>query len=313
MGAVPIYDLTTLLTTIASISASFVAILGGFIASKLISISENRSSTLDKLRSLDKEISVKISLKESLQDENNESDALDFIDANFLSFARNGDLDKLYTSLSSPSIEKEAMRPFWNIGQEVLSQYNNALQSHNYKTADEIQAIILKQYTCHLNFISDLFKVIQRQLEIFEHEQQQKIHSSSNSIYDRLSLTSASLFIPPPEVRSTLWDKNRYESNTQRIAEITNDLQLLNLQKKQYEFSIPSLKHPKGMISGLFIFAFITVTSIVIPIALIPFCTESYTLYLFVRYIFIILFVTDLLLILVYLMRLLNWKEIKEV
>ena len=83
MGAVPIYDLTTLLTTIASISASFVAILGGFIASKLISISENRSSTLDKLRSLDKEISVKISLKESLQDENNESDALDFIDANF--------------------------------------------------------------------------------------------------------------------------------------------------------------------------------------------------------------------------------------
>ena len=174
MGAVPIYDLTTLLTTIASISASFVAILGGFIASKLISISENRSSTLDKLRSLDKEISVKISLKESLQDENNESDALDFIDANSLSFARNGDLDKLYTSLSSPSIEKEAMRPFWNIGQEVLSQYNNALQSHNYKTADEIQAIILKQYTCHLNFISDLFKVIQRQLEIFEHEQQQK-------------------------------------------------------------------------------------------------------------------------------------------
>ena len=84
------------------------------------------------------------------------------------------------------------------------------------KTADEIQAIILKQYTCHLNFISDLFKVIQRQLEIFEHEQQQKIHSSSNSIYDRLSLTSASLFIPPPEVRSTLWDKNRYESNTQK-------------------------------------------------------------------------------------------------
>ena len=67
------------------------------------------------------------------------------------------------------------------------------------------------------------------------------------------------------------------------------------------------------MISGLFIFAFITITSIVIPIALIPFCTESYTLYLFVRYIFIILFVTDLLLILVYLMRLLNWKEIKEV
>ena len=63
MGAVPIYDLTTLLTTIASISASFVAILGGFIASKLISISENRSSTLDKLRSRDKEISVKISLK----------------------------------------------------------------------------------------------------------------------------------------------------------------------------------------------------------------------------------------------------------
>lgn len=44
-----IYDLTPLLTTIAAASASIVAILGGFIASKLISISTERDAVSSKI------------------------------------------------------------------------------------------------------------------------------------------------------------------------------------------------------------------------------------------------------------------------
>ena len=43
------YDLTATLTTIAAASASFVAILGGFIASKLIAVSGEREETINKL------------------------------------------------------------------------------------------------------------------------------------------------------------------------------------------------------------------------------------------------------------------------
>lgn len=112
MESTAIYDLTTLLTTIASISASFVAILGGFIASKLITISGERASTLEKIHSLNEEITVKTALKESLQYENDESDALDFIDSNFVSLARKVNLDDLYPTLSNSSIKKNPSNPF---------------------------------------------------------------------------------------------------------------------------------------------------------------------------------------------------------
>lgn len=79
---IPTYDLTSLLTTISSASASFIAILGGLVASKLLTISSERDAVLTKISELDKEISVKETQKSTLQKENNDSDALDFIESN---------------------------------------------------------------------------------------------------------------------------------------------------------------------------------------------------------------------------------------
>ena len=188
MESTAIYDLTTLLTTIASISASFVAILGGFIASKLITISGERASTLEKIHSLSEEITVKTALKESLQYENDESDALDFIDSNFVSLARKVDLDDLYPTLSNSSIKKESLQPFWDNAQEILLQYHSTLQSGTCKTIDEIKKIIIQQHPTPVGFANDFFDVIQRQLNIIQHEQEKK-HPSSNSIYDKLAHT----------------------------------------------------------------------------------------------------------------------------
>ena len=43
------YDLTTFLATVASVSASIVAILGGLIASKLITINGDREANATKI------------------------------------------------------------------------------------------------------------------------------------------------------------------------------------------------------------------------------------------------------------------------
>lgn len=47
------YDLKTVLTTIAACSASIVAILGGFIASKLIAINAERDEVNTRISELD--------------------------------------------------------------------------------------------------------------------------------------------------------------------------------------------------------------------------------------------------------------------
>ena len=50
------YDLTSILVTISAASASFVAILGGFIASKLLSINGARDAVKEDLENLHNEL-----------------------------------------------------------------------------------------------------------------------------------------------------------------------------------------------------------------------------------------------------------------
>lgn len=52
------YDLTSVLTTIAACSASIVAIIGGFIASRLISINADRDEVNTRLSETEEELSL---------------------------------------------------------------------------------------------------------------------------------------------------------------------------------------------------------------------------------------------------------------
>ena len=61
------HDLTTVLTTIAAASASIVAILGGFIASKLIAISSERSAALERLKQINEELAFHVSERDKFQ------------------------------------------------------------------------------------------------------------------------------------------------------------------------------------------------------------------------------------------------------
>lgn len=82
MGDNDIYDLTTVLTTIAACSASIVAILGGLIASKLIALNAERNETNTRIAELDEEIDFFTEGHDMLQALLNEDDALDFIKEN---------------------------------------------------------------------------------------------------------------------------------------------------------------------------------------------------------------------------------------
>lgn len=89
------YDLTSILTTIAACSASFVAILGGFIASRLISLNAERDEIQTRLSEINEEIVFYEKERNTSQSAIDEDDALDFIIDNIVGI-----------------IEKNPMMPF---------------------------------------------------------------------------------------------------------------------------------------------------------------------------------------------------------
>ena len=101
------YDLTTFLSTIASASSGIVAILGGFIASKLISISGERDTVLLRLKHIEEEIDYRTREREKAQFENDEDDALDFIREHAKDMWNGLSLEDAYKTADAPRISRE--------------------------------------------------------------------------------------------------------------------------------------------------------------------------------------------------------------
>ena len=120
------YELTSVLTTISAASASIVAILGGFIASKLISISGERNAVISKLKEIDDEIAYRTELLENAQYENDEDDALDFIKKHVEHLVEGDSLEEVYDADDSPGIEYEILYPFWAKAEKISLQFKKA-------------------------------------------------------------------------------------------------------------------------------------------------------------------------------------------
>lgn len=111
------YDLTSVLTTIAACSASIVAILGGLIASKLLALNAEREESETRLSEIDEEISFYKEERDKIQATLDEDDALDFIRNNIENLIQRKDIDSIYQEENWPSIEKI---PYVHIGSTRL-------------------------------------------------------------------------------------------------------------------------------------------------------------------------------------------------
>ena len=121
------YDLTAVLTTIAAASASFVAILGGFIASKLIAISGEREENVNRLADIDEEIAYRTEVLEAAQQENTEEDALCFVLDHIDPLMDWYVIDTVYKHEEHPDISLETLRPYWEKARDIVKQYQTAI------------------------------------------------------------------------------------------------------------------------------------------------------------------------------------------
>ena len=80
------YDLTSLLITISAASASFSAILGGIIGSKLLSINGDRDINSQKIDDLTEELILKVERRDRFEYQINENISLEFFSL-FLCFS----------------------------------------------------------------------------------------------------------------------------------------------------------------------------------------------------------------------------------
>ena len=284
-----IYDLTALLTTISAVAASIVAILGGFIASKLISLNSERETVNESIDTLNKDLAFLTSENSKLLQELNEDDAESFILDNIESLLNFDSIENCYSESEQNALTLKQLFPYWTKALNLMEELIPLLQSVPELNSDEIPIALAKKYKDD----SFSYAIIEKAVQKIE-----RLNRKKNSINPILQFDI-------PDVPTIKYWRTKYEetinSNNIKISNLEYDLDKLSQKKK-------SLRSPKGMKLGLCIFAMFSLLCIILLLCFTPFKTDVYNIYIALKCVFIIVFAIGIISIFIYLIFLLKYN-----
>lgn len=273
-------DITSLLLAIASLSASFVAILGGFIASRLITISSERAACSSQLREVSGQLVYYRGIRNIIDTNRSEEDAIRYIYHHMAEMVEGKSLDDVYEEAELQSIDFVELEPLWKRAQEVKAFFDSCLQDKTcLLNSDMIPVTIAEEYTGDL-FAYEFCKLYAG-WEFGDHDFENEPFRETGEWYDR---------------------------DNQKALECTTQMMILEAREKQLTASLNALKKPTGMKAGLIVFASFSFFNIIAPLILTLFSFSGKSA-IVVAAISIMLLTIGLVVTFFYLAWMLKWKE----
>jgi hypothetical protein len=272
-------DISSLLLTIAGASASFVAILGGFIASKLIAINSERDATQSKLKEIKYQKFLTTEERDMLRRSMDEEDAICYIHNHMEDVVSGVALDEVYEENELQLIDFEILLPYWKKAQIYIELFDEHMHADTPKlNSDYIPNDLAEEY------IDDLFA------------------------YEFLKIYAGWGFSDYFEDCEPMTRRDWYDVTKKRVMELNTRAASLNIQEQIYDMDLNRLKQPKGMKIGLLVFALFSVFNIILPLFLsaAPLTGQWYSI---VLYCSIGSLTLGLCATFWYLARMLKWKE----
>jgi hypothetical protein len=272
-------EIASLLFTIAGVSASFVAILGGCIATKLISINQERESYKNKLSEIHFKKLMFTEQRNMYKTAMDEADALCYIQENSDAFVSGCELENIYDENEPHYIEYETLLPYWNQAKLYKAKFDDRLRKGKCDFNDLMIPVDLLEETGEDSFAFHFYAMYARWgfSEYFEESEY--------------------------AIRGEWYENAKQESlnaNTQAL--------MLDIEEQRYEMDLKSLKKPKGMKLGLAIFALFSMVNIILPLvfSMIPISGIWCTIVAFCS---IGLLALGLVSTFLYFAQMLKWKE----
>ncbi len=260
-----IYDLTPMLTTIASCSATIVAILGGFISSKLISINTEKSEVNCRIDEIKEELEYLNKIyTEDLYNSNKEY-ALSFIRDNVDELLEKTPL-KVMGSIRKeerPILSYDDMLPFWDRALNLLS---NLANEYEYNS----EGVPISYAKKEDDFDYEIYLIIRKRVEKLQ--KKKKCSEDSFGMLSSLNIDIDDLITSDAVVGNSILEE-------QNLAHTKNKIDYLELELRQKQNRIKFLQYPKGMSLGVIIFTLFSIFGIIVPLLYVPFSTYEHTVY----------------------------------
>ncbi len=257
-------DYNWLSSATAQCSATIVAILGGFIASRLLTINSERKELGTKIADLDDEISYKEKRIAELERWLLEEDAKDFIRDKTDELVAQISIENVYTAAESSGHDIEEYRQYWVNALKVAQTAQDYFSKHPSDLDRCFDDIARFQLSDMYDLTYDIWKAV------YKSQKSQKIHSPY-----------ANDFSPPFDI-DTFSSGADYSSavdyrENDRELEITEtEIEWLIKQKESYNHRRNALEKPQGMAKGITVFILFSILGIIVPMILMPYAVNQY-------------------------------------
>lgn len=247
-------NLDILLTTVITSTAALVAIIGGFLVSRVIAIASEQSGVKRKLREINNDIRAKEGLIEKANIYLFEDDLADFIEDRQVikGLLNEKNLEQIVEEVDFERLSIEELRPHFKQLQEILGD----ILDGGEVTLDDLKK---KQELKHPERESWYEKVIEG-IEALAGEQS-SFQPSWMDLGKNLS---------PPRVNI------EYNEKKKELGQLEAERTILLAQKEEQERILQDFGKPKYVMSGLLVLAYASIVGMIYPSTLLPYPTDTY-------------------------------------
>ena len=293
-------DPNWLLSTCSQSAATIVAIMGGFLISKIIGLSSEKEGIINQIADVESQTKFKKEMQNELQIKILSADIEEFIDdcsfdiieiavghylknANFVGF----DLpfQKYFIENNSNKRTEEELKPPFDNMLEMVKKAIIFFFGNVKETAG---------YTCSFSefLYNNHIEIPQEKQSIYEkvyEEITERVEEYCSSPLDRIGYFNARKLVP----QKNQSEMNRYREMIVEWERNDLDIKYLDKQKAELEYKLKNYGKPKGVIPGVVVLTYFTFTGIIYPISLLPISAENFTI--FQRSLVIFLFISGVL------------------
>jgi len=268
-------DPNSLLSTVVQSAAAFVAIVAGFIISRLLALSSERGGFQTRIRDIKLQINIKKENIEVLEKRLLTWDAEDFLEDSDvvdkiieskgqISLA---DAMKLVTYLNRSEGE---LKPYWEDAIKVTKEAFHLIEENLTEFLEEIENFEVLLKNLGIDISSYRLKIYQQIFGIYlrEYEKMQNPFGAMMSSIANIRM---------PDFR-TANEANSYETLKRDIETLKRDKSALETQLSDLNTQLHQLGQPQGVTLGIIFLAYFSLVGIVIPVLLMPFATDQFTL-----------------------------------
>jgi|SRR5690625_1248008 len=258
-------NLEVLISTIVTSTAALIAIIGGFLVSRVITLSSEQNGINRKLRELNNEINAKKDLLAKVSEYVISEDAFDFISDNAeLLSVEETSLKKIYNEDRHTELTLEQLEPYVEIYNSIFKETLSHMKESKSLPSDFYDfkkglTIELSQPE-KLDWYELAYDLIYKSIP--------KRNPSNSFLPDLSTLTN---------IHNTVRPINHYYHEQVKIKEqLEKELIVLELQKTEQDKILAEYGKPNGIWSGLIVLIYSGFVGIAYPVTLLPYPLNKY-------------------------------------